>query len=74
MNNTMTNVDSRSTSDNAPNPGHIRARRGYHEIFESLQQRIRQGDWLSGARLPSIVQLAKEYQVGAGSIREALRS
>jgi GntR family transcriptional repressor for pyruvate dehydrogenase complex len=70
----MTNADSRSTSDTAPNPGHIPARRGYHQIFEALQQRIRQGDWLPGARLPSIVQLAKEYQVGAGSIREALRS
>jgi len=46
----------------------------YHSIFEELQQRIRQGDWLPGERMPSITQLAKELQVGAGSIREALRS
>lgn len=48
--------------------------RVYHNIFEELQQRIRQGDWLPGERMPSIAQLAKEYHVGAGSIREALRS
>ena len=46
----------------------------YHNIFEELQQRIRQGDWLAGERIPSIAQLAKEYHVGAGSIREALRA
>lgn len=48
--------------------------RVYHDIFEELQQRIRQGDWLPGDRIPSITQLAKEMQVGTGSIREALRS
>jgi GntR family transcriptional repressor for pyruvate dehydrogenase complex len=46
----------------------------YHNIFEKLQQRVRQGDWLAGERMPSIAQLAKEYHVGAGSIREALRA
>jgi len=46
----------------------------YENIFEDLQQRIRQGDWLPGDRLPSIAQLAREFEVGAGSIREALRS
>src|SRR6185503_1194916 len=46
----------------------------YHNVFEELQQRIRQGDWLAGERMPSIAQLAKELQVSAGSIREALRS
>jgi len=52
---------------------HHRAR-VYHNIFEKLQQRIRNGDWLPGERMPSIAQLAKQLQVGAGSIREALRS
>jgi len=70
----MTNTDSESTSDSALNQARTRVHRGYHEVFEDLQQRIRQGDWLPGARLPSIVQLAKEFQVGTGSIREALRS
>jgi len=46
----------------------------YHNIFEELQQRIRQGDWLAGERMPSITQLAKDYHAGAGSIREALRA
>jgi len=48
--------------------------RVYHNVFEELQQRIRRGDWLPGERMPSISQLAKELNVGAGSIREALRS
>ena len=52
----------------------IRGNRVYHNIVEELQQRIRQGDWLPGERMPSISQLAKELKVGAGSIREALRS
>ena len=52
----------------------VRGNRVYHNIFEELQQRIRQGDWLPGDRMPSIAQLAKELQVGAGTIREALRS
>lgn len=48
--------------------------RVYHNIFEELQQRIRRGDWLPGQRIPSIAHLAQEFKVGAGSIREALRS
>jgi GntR family transcriptional regulator, transcriptional repressor for pyruvate dehydrogenase complex len=68
----MTN--SHPTSVHVPNKAPARAHRGYHEIFEDLQQRIRQGNWLPGTRLPSIVQLAKEFKVGAGSIREALRA
>jgi len=51
-----------------------RGTRVYHVIFDELQQRVRQGDWLAGEKIPSIAQLAKEYQVGAGSIREALRA
>ena len=51
-----------------------RNNRVYHHIFEELQQRIRQGDWLPGERMPSIAQFAQEFRVGAGSIREALRS
>ena len=48
--------------------------RVHHNIVEELQQRIRQGDWLPGERMPSIAQLARELKVGAGSVREALRS
>jgi len=67
-------------SDSKPNPAEktkkagVRGNHVYHNIFEELQQHIRQGDWLPGDRLPSIAQLAKELQVGAGSVREALRS
>ena len=52
----------------------VRGNRVYHVVFEELQKRIRQGDWLLGERMPSITQLAKEMHVGTGSIREALRS
>jgi len=52
----------------------VQGNRVHHNIFEELQKHIRQGDWLPGDRIPSITQLAKEMQVGAGSIREALRS
>jgi len=46
----------------------------HNAVFEQLQQRIRNLEWLPGERMPSIAQLAKEFQVGSGSIREALRS
>lgn len=51
-----------------------KGKRVHKNIFEELQQRIRQGDWLPGDRIPSITQLAKEMEVSTGSIREALSS
>jgi len=70
----MTKSDSKLTSPENSDKTAVRGNRVYHNIFEELQQRIRQGDWLPGDRLPSIAQLAKELQVSAGTIREALRS
>jgi len=70
----MNESDSKLTSSVNSDKAAIRGNRVYDNIFEELQQRIRQGDWLPGDRLPSITQLAKELQVGAGTIREALRS
>ena len=70
----MTKSDSKLTSSPNSDRAAVRGNRVYNNIFEELQQRIRQGDWLPGDRLPSITQLAKELQVGAGTIREALRS
>lgn len=70
----MTKLDSKSGSSLNADRAAVRGNRVYHNIFEELQQRIRQGDWLPGDRIPSIAQLAKELQVGAGTIREALRS
>jgi GntR family transcriptional regulator, transcriptional repressor for pyruvate dehydrogenase complex len=70
----MIEPDLKLTSTHKTKKGAVRGNRVYNSIFEELQQRIRQGDWLQGERMPSIAQLAKEMHVGAGSIREALRS
>lgn len=70
----MIGSDSRLTSAQKTTKAKGRRKRVYHGVFEDLQKRIRQGDWLPGERMPSITQLAKELHVGAGSIREALRS
>lgn len=70
----MTESNSKLTSPVNSDKAAVRGNRVYHNIFEELQQRIRQGDWLPGDRIPSITQLAKELQVGTGTIREALRS
>ena len=70
----MTESDSKLTSTINSDKTAVRGNRLYDNIFEELQQRIRQGDWLPGDRLPSITHLAKELQVGTGTIREALRS
>jgi len=51
-----------------------RGTRVFHAVFEDLQKRIRQGDWLPGERLPSITQFARELNVSSSSLREALRS
>jgi GntR family transcriptional repressor for pyruvate dehydrogenase complex len=70
----MTESDSKLSSSVNSDRAPARGNRVYDNIFEELQQRIRQGDWLPGDRIPSITHLAKELQVGAGTIREALRS
>jgi GntR family transcriptional repressor for pyruvate dehydrogenase complex len=70
----MTKPASKLTFSMNTNKVTVRRARVHHNIYEDLQQRIRQGDWLPGERMPSIMQLAKEMQVGAGSVREALRS
>jgi GntR family transcriptional regulator, transcriptional repressor for pyruvate dehydrogenase complex len=70
----MTESGSKLSSPVNSDRATVRGHRVYHNIVEELQQRIRQGDWLPGDRIPSITQLAKELQVGAGTIREALRS
>ena len=54
--------------------GRSRGHPVYTSVFEELQERIRRGDWLPGARLPSITRLAQELKVGTGSLREALQS
>ena len=46
----------------------------FQSVSAALRDRLRAGEWRAGDRLPSISQLAVEYGVGTGSIREALRS
>lgn len=70
----MNQSDSKLSPPENSEKAAVRRNRLYHNIVEELQGRIRQGDWLPGDRIPSISQLAKELKVGAGSIREALRS
>jgi len=52
----------------------MRSNRVHQSLFEEFQNRIRQGTWLPGDRIPSITQLAEELGVSTGSVREALRS
>jgi GntR family transcriptional regulator, transcriptional repressor for pyruvate dehydrogenase complex len=54
--------------------GSRRSRRVYSTVLAALQAGIQQGRWAPGERLPSISALAKEFQVGTGSVREALQS
>lgn len=46
----------------------------FHKLIDTLQERIRNGTWLPGERLPSIQSLSQEFQVSPASVREALRS
>jgi GntR family transcriptional repressor for pyruvate dehydrogenase complex len=46
----------------------------FQVVLDHLKQRIRNGEWLPGQRLPSISRLASDLEVSTGSLREALRS
>jgi GntR family transcriptional repressor for pyruvate dehydrogenase complex len=48
--------------------------RVFQSVLEEIGHRIRGGEWLPGARLPSITRLANELAVSTASVREALRS
>jgi len=45
----------------------------YTSVVQSIKARIAAGDWVVGQRLPSISQLAREFNVGTGSVREAVK-
>lgn len=45
----------------------------YAIVVEAIKERIASGDLLIGQRLPSIQQLAQEFGVSTGSVREAAR-
>ena len=63
-------TESNTTLDTAA----ARSTRVFNVVFEDLQTRIRQGDWLPGERLPGMAQFAKALNVSTSSLREALRS
>lgn len=48
--------------------------RVFHAVSADLTQRLRNGEWLPNARLPSIAELARTLGASPGSVREALRS
>ena len=61
----------------SPDPtGQPPARNGriFAVVLNELLQRLRQGEWQPGDHLPSITQLAEQFSVSTGSVREALRS
>jgi GntR family transcriptional repressor for pyruvate dehydrogenase complex len=45
----------------------------YTSVAEAIKTRIARAEWVVGQRLPSISQLAREFGVGTGSIREAVK-
>lgn len=49
------------------------AQQVYLAVVEAIQQRIADGVWQPGQRLPSIPRLARELGVSTGSVREAAR-
>ncbi|MCI8597468.1 MAG: FadR family transcriptional regulator [Lachnospiraceae bacterium] len=51
-----------------------KVRKRYEEIAETLMQKIQDGEFQPGDRIPSERYLAKEYNVSRSVIREALRS
>lgn len=52
----------------------IRRKKVWEEVAEELQRLIVSGHWEKGERLPSEVELAKEFGVSRSALREALRS
>lgn len=45
----------------------------YTSVAEAIKTRIANGGWVTGQRLPSISQLAQDFGVGTGSVREAVK-
>lgn len=52
----------------------IQRKKVWEEVAEELQRLIIDGHWAKGERLPSEVDLAKEFGVSRSALREALRS
>ncbi|WP_020617620.1 FadR/GntR family transcriptional regulator [Paenibacillus daejeonensis] len=50
----------------------IKTQKIYEQIADRLQERIEQGGWRSGDKLPSTKELSEQFQVGRSTMREAL--
>ncbi len=44
----------------------------YHQMARSLKTRIDRGDWLPGQKLPTEIDLSREYEVSRATVRQAL--
>lgn len=63
----------RAAHNRRPDNEDPRNRPVYSAVVDELKAGIRMGEWAPGERLPSIAALAMKFQVGTGSIREALQ-
>ncbi|MGW5735355.1 MULTISPECIES: FadR/GntR family transcriptional regulator [Streptomyces] len=60
--------------EHAPVNGMKRPPRSHHEVADELRDRIRSGTLRPGQRMPTQAELADEFGVERGAIREALRT
>lgn len=52
----------------------LKSGRGLHiQLADSLRERLRQGEWKAGERLPTEAQLTAEYRVSRSTVRAALQ-
>ncbi|MCM3716123.1 FCD domain-containing protein [Alkalihalobacillus oceani] len=45
----------------------------YESVYEEIKKRIKEGVWKEGEQIPTVQALSKELEVGASSVREAIR-
>jgi GntR family transcriptional repressor for pyruvate dehydrogenase complex len=51
---------------------HIRTAKGSELAEQQIKERIRAGEYPPGSKLPAVTELAKAFQVGVSTVREAL--
>ncbi|MFF1376409.1 winged helix-turn-helix domain-containing protein [Streptomyces sp. NPDC058308] len=61
------------STDHAAVNGRKRTQRSHHEVADALRDRIRSGSLRPGQRMPTQAELADEFGVERGAVREALR-
>src|SRR5437764_15085885 len=50
-----------------------RVRKAYEQVYDQLRELIMRGELVRGQRLPGEAELAREFGVSRGTVREALR-